>query len=261
MPDVPATWSTPDLGSRLAGTRFVDVRWFDELDSTNRYVLDAAGVGAADGLVVVADHQTRGRGRLGRVWESTPDASLLVSVLVRPSLPAVRLHLVTMAAAVAMAESIGRLAAFEPSIKWPNDLMVGDKKLAGVLAEADIAGGEVRAVVVGIGVNVEWDDVPSDLAEIATACNLVSGRIIDRRDLLAEFLLRLGPRLDDLDGAAMSYRRRLATLGRRVRVELPCGDVTGVAVDVDHFGHLLVETGPGCVEEIAAGDVVHLRTA
>jgi BirA family biotin operon repressor/biotin-[acetyl-CoA-carboxylase] ligase len=260
MTEAPATWSVPDLGERVADTRFGHIRWFSTLDSTNRYLLEEARGGADAGLVVVADHQEAGRGRLGRVWQSTPDASLLVSVLVRPLTTVARVHLVTVAAAVAMAEAVGRVAGFEPSIKWPNDLVVGDRKLAGVLAEAELGGGEVRAVVVGIGVNVNWEQFPSELGGLATSCSLESGRVVDRRELLAEYLVRFDATLDDVDAAATSYRRRLATLGRRVRVELPSGTLEGVAVDVDHFGQLLVETGPGCIEEIAAGDVVHLRT-
>ncbi|MFN8037067.1 MAG: biotin--[acetyl-CoA-carboxylase] ligase [Acidimicrobiia bacterium] len=260
MSDGPASWSVPDLGDRLDGTVFGDVRWFPELDSTNRYLLDEARAGAAEGVVAVADRQTAGRGRLGRAWSDGPGASLLVSVLLRPSVDAARVHVVTMAAALAMAEAVGRSAGFEPGIKWPNDLVVGDRKLAGVLAEVEVAAGAIRAVVVGIGVNVEWESFPPELAGIATACNLESGRPVDRSALLVEYLVRLDGRLRDLDAAAAGYRRRLRTLGRRVRVELPGGTLTGVAVDVDHFGRLLVETGPGCIEEVAAGDVIHLRT-
>ncbi len=156
------------------GTRFAEVRWFDELDSTNRYLLSEARRGAGEGLVVVADHQSAGRGRLGRRWEAPPAANLLVSVLLRPRLPIQARHLASAVVALAAADACAALAAVTVDIKWPNDLLVGGRKLAGVLAEADVAaepavgakadaGAEadvgadgLSPIVVGIGINVAW---------------------------------------------------------------------------------------------------------
>jgi len=233
---------------------FHDVRGFDSLDSTNRYLLDEARRGAPEGLVAVADYQTAGRGRRERGWIAPPGSSLLVSVLLRPSLAPEQAFLVTMACGVAMAEAVERVAGFSPALKWPNDLVVGDRKLAGILAEAD--GG---AVVVGIGVNVNWHEFPSDLSETATACNLEAGRDVDRRALLSAFLTEFEVRYASLDRVRGEYQRRLGTLGRRVRVERPDGDVTGRAVAVDDSGELLVEDDTGDVIEIHVGDVEHLR--
>lgn len=233
-----------------------DVRWFDSLDSTNRYALDEARRGAPDGLVVVADFQTAGRGRRGRGWVAPPGASLLVSVLMRPSLPPERTPLVSMACGLAMAEAVGRVAGFTPALKWPNDLIVGDRKLAGILAERD---GDV--VVVGVGVNVEWHDFPPEIAESATACNLEAGRAIDRRALLEAFLAGLDSRYADFAAITGEYRSRLATLGRRVRVERSDDVLVGRAVGVGDAGQLLVEDQRGDVVEVHVGDVVHLRDA
>lgn len=139
-----------------SGTRFAEVRWFDELDSTNRYLLSEARAGAVEGLVVVADHQSAGRGRLGRRWEAPPAANLLVSVLLRPRLPFETRHLASAVVALAAADACAALGGVAASIKWPNDLLVDGRKLAGVLAEADV-GTEGRApIVVGIGINVAW---------------------------------------------------------------------------------------------------------
>jgi BirA family biotin operon repressor/biotin-[acetyl-CoA-carboxylase] ligase len=240
-----------------ASPKRFDVLWLAEVDSTNRYVLDAARSGAADGLVVVADRQTAGRGRLGRTWEApeTAEASLLVSVLLRPALPPDERHLVVMAAAVAMTYALWIATGVVPSVKWPNDLLVGDRKLAGILAEA-----ADDAVVVGIGVNLDWPSVPPELAGIATACNLEGGRPTERGILLREFLSQYERFLADPDRTRAEYRERLATLGRRVRVERAADTVVGIAVDVDDAGHLLVETENG-TETVTAGDVVHLREA
>lgn len=233
-----------------------EVRWFDSLDSTNRYALDEARRGAPEGLVVVADFQTAGRGRRGRGWVAPPGASLLVSVLLRPALPPERTPLVAMACGAAMADAVTQVAGFTPGLKWPNDLVVGDRKLAGILAERE--GG---AVVVGVGVNVEWHDFPPEIAETATACNLEAGRAVDRRALLDAFLVGLDARHADFTAVVGEYRSRLATLGRRVRVERSDDALVGRAVDVGDAGQLLVEDERGDVVEVHVGDVVHLRDA
>jgi BirA family transcriptional regulator, biotin operon repressor / biotin---[acetyl-CoA-carboxylase] ligase len=233
---------------------FFEVRWFDSLDSTNRYLLDEARRGAPEGVVAVADHQTAGRGRRGREWVAPPRASLLVSVLLRPSLASEQHQLVAMACGVAMADAVERVAGFVPALKWPNDLVVGVRKLAGILAEA-----EGDAVVVGIGVNVNWDTFPPELAETATACNLDAGHAVDRRELLAAFLRALDGRYRNLGDVRSEYERRLATLGRRVRIERPDGDLEGRAVGVGESGELLVDSGEDNPVAVHVGDVVHLR--
>jgi BirA family biotin operon repressor/biotin-[acetyl-CoA-carboxylase] ligase len=276
-----------DIAKRaLAGSRFADVRWVDLTGSTNADLLALARSGAPEGIVLVADHQTAGRGRQGRVWTAPPGASLLLSVLLRPSAAAA--GRTTMAVAVAAAEAVHELAGFQPRLKWPNDLVwpgdgsTPDRKLAGVLAEADWGsgagsgalappggdagsgalappGGDGVAVVVGIGINVVWpDELPADLADIATAMNHVAHVHVDREQLLIALLRRLDGWLDAPDLVAR-WRQLSATLGRRVRVELDAGDVIGTAVDVDDSGHLVVETSDGDRRLVAVGDVVHLR--
>jgi BirA family biotin operon repressor/biotin-[acetyl-CoA-carboxylase] ligase len=276
---------------RLAASRFADVRWVAETGSTNSDAMALARNGAPEGIVLVADHQTGGRGRQGRVWVAPPEASLLVTVLLRP--PARVVGLTAMAVGVAMAEAVEQVTGHGPGLKWPNDLVVADgghgggpagadrvdRKLAGILAEADwppgtTASGGWRepspddrlAVVVGLGINVNWpDELPDDLAEIATALNHLVGHDVDRVDLLVAFLERLAPGYErlvqDRSAAALldEWRRRSATLGRRVRVDLGSHDVEGTAVDLTDEGHLVVETVGGERRVFAVGDVVHLR--
>jgi BirA family biotin operon repressor/biotin-[acetyl-CoA-carboxylase] ligase len=220
-----------------------DVRRFEELDSTNRYLLDEARAGAREGVVAVADHQTAGRGRLGRTWDTQPEAALLVSFLLRPTLPGDRLHLVTAAVAVAAAAACEDVAGVRPELKWPNDLLVGDRKLAGVLAEADLP-----SVVVGIGINVRS-------APDGAAC---LGVEVSRDALLDRLLVHLGDRYGRWDDVAAEHRRRCSTIGRTVRVELADETFTGTAADVDADGRLLVDVGV-CIRTVTAGDVIHLR--
>jgi BirA family biotin operon repressor/biotin-[acetyl-CoA-carboxylase] ligase len=231
-------------------------RWrverFAELDSTNRAALDAARSGAEGGLVVVAAHQTAGRGRLDRTWEAPPGSSLLVSVLLRSE--GLAPHAVVTATAVALAAAVRTVAGIAVGLKWPNDLVVGDRKLAGILAEV-----EGDAIVVGAGCNVNWDAFPPELAATATAVNLEAGRPVAVDDLLAAFLVELRRALDDPGWVAATYRASLVTLGRRVRVERNSGDVVGEARAVRDTGALVVRDDAGVDHEIVVGDVVHLR--
>jgi len=233
----------------------------------------------------VADHQTAGRGRLGRRWEAPAGTNLLASVLLRPALAVEQLHLATTAMALAARQACAATVGLEPVLKWPNDLMVGERKLAGILAEAIPAeviengdrrarGGAngSRAVVVGIGLNVGWpppdseaggDPVPAELAG-ATSLWRETGVRVAADEVLAALLDDLEGRLDDLGDAmgrrrlAVEYREVCTTLGRQVRVDLEGETLTGAVVDITTDGHLLLDVGT-CIKTVTAGDVVHLR--
>jgi BirA family transcriptional regulator, biotin operon repressor / biotin---[acetyl-CoA-carboxylase] ligase len=240
-----------------------EIRRLDEVDSTNTYVRDRANRGAPEGLVAVADYQTAGRGRLDRRWESPRGANLLASVLLRPRCDGADVHLCTGAVALAAADACREAAGVEPVLKWPNDLLVGGSKLAGILAEAEFSAGVLAAVVIGIGINVAW---PGPEGAGGTCLDDLSGSAqpVDRRLLLERLLGALSarrPLLDEASGRAAladEVRRRCATLGQTVRVTLAGEDVTGLATAIDDAGHLVVETTSG-PQLVTAGDVVHLR--
>jgi BirA family biotin operon repressor/biotin-[acetyl-CoA-carboxylase] ligase len=267
------TW--PIDRARLAGTRFTDVRCLEEVGSTNTELMEAARAGAPEGVVVVADHQRAGRGRLGRTWSAAPGTSLLVSVLLRPSLPAEEVPLVNTAAGLAAADAVHAGAGFRPGLKWPNDLVVPgargvpgstDRKLAGMLSESLPNDGDPPAVVVGIGFNVTAGAYPEELAALATSCEEEAGRPVDRAELLVAFLEALERRYSVLlaggsEATLDAYRADSATLGRLVRVELPGGVVEGVASRLAGNGELVVTDGDGREVRVSAGDVIHLRPA
>ncbi len=214
--------------------------------STNAVVAERARGGEAHGLVVVAEEQTAGRGRLDRSWVSPPRAGLTFSVLLRPALPPEQLGWVPLWAGVAVAQALRDQAEVDAELKWPNDVLVGGKKVAGLLAEA--VGG---AVVVGIGLNVSThaDELPHDQA---TSLLLVGGTA-DRDTLLKAILRGLTGVLGDRDKAA--YRAMCGTLGREVRIDLPGRDpVQGVAQAIDDDGRIVIDG-----VAYAAGDVLHLR--
>jgi BirA family biotin operon repressor/biotin-[acetyl-CoA-carboxylase] ligase len=253
------TASRSDLALALSGTRFREVRWFASLDSTNRYLAAEAEAGCAPGLVAVADEQTAGRGRLGRTWIAPAGASLLASALLAGDAPPEERHLALVAAALAAIDAVDAHCGFRPRLKWPNDLVVDDRKLAGLLAEA-LPGGEI---VVGMGLNVEWATFPAEIEATATACNR-EGHAAPRDELLVAWLRELDRRLTGLAvGGPESIRSdqvaASATLGRRVRVEWAKGRLEGDAVALDALGHLVVRTSDGTEHSVGAGDVVHLR--
>ncbi|HMD45599.1 MAG TPA: biotin--[acetyl-CoA-carboxylase] ligase [Acidimicrobiales bacterium] len=245
-----------------------DVRRFAQIDSTNRYLLDEARAGAPEGVVAVADVQHAGRGRLGRRWEAPAGTGLLASVLLRPVLGPDELFAATALVALAAADACCLTVGVAPAVKWPNDLVVDDAKLAGVLAEVDAAapGGPLGsvAVVVGIGLNLTW---PGPAGAGGTSLLAEAGRAPGRDDLLDALLAGLAERRRQLDGPAgrLAIRddlaARCATLGRRVRVETAAGEVTGRARGLSETGQLLVEADDGLTSVITAGDVVHLRPA
>jgi BirA family biotin operon repressor/biotin-[acetyl-CoA-carboxylase] ligase len=261
---------TEGVRAALAETMVGDVRWVAETGSTNADVLALARAGAAAGVVLVADHQSAGRGRLGRTWEAPAGGSLLLSVLLRPDelgVAADDLFLVSMAVGIAAADAARAATGADVRLKWPNDLVIetpeGSRKLSGILAESIVEGDRIDALVVGIGINVNWpDDPPAELAEIAIALNHVTGADVDRGALLIDLLQRLDALLRPLDRSALlgRYRELSATLGRRVRVELASETIVGDAVDLTREGHLLVvDECPDRPREITVGDVVHLR--
>lgn len=259
----------------IKGTRFTELRWVDETGSTNRDLAEFARDGGQAGVVLVADYQSAGRGRLDRDWVSPPGESLLVSVLLRPVLVADESALLTAAMAVSAAEACSLVAPLNPGIKWPNDLVVvaGDRyhgrKLGGVLAEGVVEDGRVSTVAVGLGLNVNWSgESAPELAEVAVGLNQVLGHEVDREAILVELLRRLDEWLDQVTTPAGRqrlldrYRQLSATIGRRVRVTLPDGVIEGVASDITEQGVLLVEVaGEDHPREVIAGDIVHLRNA
>jgi BirA family biotin operon repressor/biotin-[acetyl-CoA-carboxylase] ligase len=253
-----------------------EIRRTPETTSTNADLLELARAGSPEGVVLVADHQTAGRGRLDRTWEAPAGASLLVSILTRPadaprSLGLEQLHLVSNAVGVAAARAARKVTGADVRLKWPNDLVIdtddGVRKVSGILAESVLADGRADALVVGIGINVNWpSDLPDELAEIAIALNHVAGHDLDRDALLRDLLQELSHWYGALGSAAGRaellgrYRELSATIGRRVRVELAGETVIGDAIDVSNDGHLLVvDECPDRPREIVAGDVVHLR--
>jgi BirA family transcriptional regulator, biotin operon repressor / biotin---[acetyl-CoA-carboxylase] ligase len=237
-------------------------RYYDEIESTNAEAKSLANSGAPAGTVVIAECQTAGRGRLGRRWTSPAGKGLLFSVLLRPSLPMNEVHLLTLVAAAATAEGIESQVDAQVGIKWPNDLLIGGKKVGGILMEVAGEQDEVEWVVVGIGVNVntEYSELPVSLRRTATSLKMVSGQVVDRSDLLAGLLLSLEKHYDHaaangFERALSMFRERDYLLNKSVSVQTREGAVVGAASGIDERGALLVELPRRRIRRFHSGDV------
>jgi BirA family biotin operon repressor/biotin-[acetyl-CoA-carboxylase] ligase len=264
----------PPLNERALNRALAHSMWqiqvVEETGSTNADLAAMARDGAPEGTVLVAEAQTAGRGRLGRSWSAPPRSGLMFSVLLRPGpgVPVNRLGWVSLLTGVAAAAAVRTVTtmdygdtggkAVEPTLKWPNDLLVGDRKLAGILAERID-----ESLVVGMGLNVSLKE--SELpVPAATSLAIEEAATTDREIVLKAVLRELELRFTewraadgDADGSGLraTYRTVCGTLGREVRVELPGGTaITGTAEDVDRDGCLVVDGRP-----LSAGDVIHVR--
>lgn len=245
-----------------------DLEVVESTGSTNADLLARAQAGEPEGAVLAAEEQRAGRGRMGRTWTSPPRAALTFSVLLKPAVPPARRGWLPLLAGVAVATAVTQVTGVRTGLKWPNDLLTADAKLAGILAEA--AG---DAVVVGIGLNVSTE--PAEFpptrpgALPATSLRAAGATALDRASLLLAILgelehwYRAWQRADgdpDRSGLRAEYTRLSATIGRTVRAELPGGQaLSGPVAGVDSDGRLLVRVSSGSEVAVAAGDVVHLR--
>jgi len=263
LEDEPATLAMPFVADRtrhsLLGRSF---RYYDEIESTNVEAKNLAAAGAPEGTVVVAEQQSAGRGRLGRRWTSPAGKGLLFSVVLRPPVDMADVHLLTIAAAIAACDAIESLTDVSVRIKWPNDLLIDDRKVGGILLEAAGEQDAIDWVVVGIGLNVntEYNELPVALRRTAVSLKTASGKPVDRSELLARLLLSLEERYMDavrngFDRVLTDFRARDYLARRSISVQTRRGPVTGVALGVDEKGALLVQLPHRHVQRFHSGDV------
>lgn len=240
----------------------------ESVGSTNDEAAALARAGAPHGTLVLAERQTAGRGRLGRRWESPPGVGLWMSWVLRPPLGLDRAFLVTALGAVAVAETVEQVCGRRAHLRWPNDVLVGGRKMAGLLAEAAGSARRLDWVVLGIGLNVNQKaaDFPPEFASEATSLALVAGRPVDRAAVLGVFLeafARHEGRLAADGGAALlaEWRERTPLAGRRVTVNLPDGTLIGTVVELADDGALVVRDDSGARRALYAADVRLLREA
>ncbi|MBF0505021.1 MAG: biotin--[acetyl-CoA-carboxylase] ligase, partial [Candidatus Omnitrophica bacterium] len=247
------------LKSKTVGKNIIVM---DTVTSTMDEAFRLGMEGCCEGTVVCAETQTKGRGRLGRVWLSPKSKGLYFSVVLRPTLPLNQLALLTLMSAVALAEAIEEAGRIKPSIKWPNDLLWEDRKLAGILTELRAESDQVKFVVVGIGLNV---NTPAhQVIAGASSLKIAAGRSFNRVEVFQSILSSLekwyGKLLhrDFLD-ITEAWKERSSTLNKRLRLTDPTGTIEGEAVDLDEDGSLLIRKDSGVIIKKTAGDILLLR--
>ena len=238
------------------------IYWYESLDSTNTFAKKQAADGAPHGTVILADHQSAGRGRLGRSFDSPAASGIYMSLILRPDCRPDRLMHLTCAVAVAMCHAVEKVCGFRPGIKWINDLVAGGKKLAGILTELGLnpKTGTVDYAIIGIGINCNQkpEDFPPELRSIACSAQMVSGKPADRAKLAAVMIQELetmSRTLENKDGILRQYRADCVTLGQEVRVLRGETCREGRALDVDADGGLTVRFADGTLETVNSGEV------
>ncbi len=250
------------LGTKRLGTQF---HYFEEIDSTNSHARRLAETGAPEGEVVIAERQFEGRGRLGRSWESPPYCNLYFSLLLRPSLAPVHAPQITLMAAIALADTVAAFVAEPPAIKWPNDILLRGKKVAGILTESSCDAKRIEFVILGIGVNLNfpWERMPASIRDRATSLMEVGRKKFSRENFLRRLIQDLDRCygiLEDFgfDAIAPRWEAYFALRGRRVRVEMVDEVISGTATGIDGDGALLLEAEDGVLRRVLAGDVIPL---
>ena len=253
-----------DLLARLGGTRVIgrDIQVFEETTSTNDVVERLARDGVKEGVAVYAESQTKGRGRLGRKWVSPSHKGLWFSILLRPQLRPQMATQLTVASATALRRAIKLQTGLSPEIKWPNDILIGGKKVSGILTEMSAELDQVKYVILGIGVDVNLaaNEFPADLRKIATSLRIETSRPVSRAELAVHILRELDrdyARIcaGEFTAVADEWEAHCTTIGREVTVHLGARQIRGCVESLDDDGALLLRSEHGHLERIIGGDV------
>ncbi len=251
------------LGTEVLGRVIIS---YAQTSSTNDIAMDLAADGMQEGMLVVAEGQTKGRGRRKRRWISPVGTSILASLILRPHIAAHEAHVVTLISAAAVAQAIRSITQLPALIKWPNDVIVNDRKVSGVLTEMRTEAGRVSFLVVGIGVtvNIPRERLPAEIMEVATSLSAELGRDVSRIALLQEILRQLESRYVKLkahedDTLVAEWKNLSATIGRQISISLTRRIVRGYALDIDETGALLIRVNTGQIQRITADKAVSLR--
>jgi BirA family biotin operon repressor/biotin-[acetyl-CoA-carboxylase] ligase len=249
-----------DLHARLGDCPLArEILVFEETGSTNDVAARLGREGHAAGLLVFAERQTAGRGRFGRRWESAPHAGLWFSLLLRPEFPTRFWPRLTTWAGVCVAAAIERATGLHAQLKWPNDILIGGKKVAGILTECSSDAAHGMFAVAGIGLNVNQDAMPAELADRAASLRQLTGRALDRSALAAAIVAELAARLPALDTAFAAIlaeaARRSSILGKWIRLDAADISFEGCAENLDAEGNLLLRLADGTLRTMTAGEV------
>lgn len=237
------------------------IRYYEAIDSTNLEAKRYAQGAWENGTLILSDMQTAGRGRRGRGWDSPGGVNVFFSLLLKPLISPDKASMLTLVMALSVAKGIEETAGTACAVKWPNDIVVNDKKVCGILTEMETKPKEIQHVIIGVGINVNMTDIPEELQDRATSLSVESGHAVSRSTLLAAVLSHFEKdyetflQTEDLSGILEQYNSRLINLGRTVRVLDPQGEFEGMAEGITKTGELLVRREDDTVETVYAGEV------
>lgn len=261
---------TEDVLSESSIKSVLNTKWlgqeccyFDEIDSTNdelkrRYTANAA---MTNGILAITDNQTVGKGRRGRQWETPAGENIAMSFLLKPQFGPDKASMLTLLAALAVAEGTEKVTGISCGIKWPNDVIIGDKKYCGILTEMSVEPDFIHYVIVGIGINVNTKSFPEEISKTATSIYKESGNITDRTRIVTAVLesfekyYEAFEQNENLQEVQHIYNERLVSLDKEVRVLDPKGEYSGISRGINESGELLVELSDGKIKEVYAGEV------
>lgn len=258
----PEKITAPEIMSRVptkwAGTR---VYYRASTESTNEDAKELAADGKEHGSLVVADTQTAGKGRRGRVWQSPAGTTISFSIILRPELEPNKASMITLIMAIAVAEVISKFTELDAKIKWPNDIVVNKKKVCGILTEMDAEMDYIHDVIVGVGINVNNDDFPEEIRNMATSLKLEKGERVNRSDLIVgimdffEYYYEQFMEYGDLSAFVDLYDSFLINKDEQVKVLDPKGEYTGTAMGINDYGELIVQKEDGTIVRVSSGEV------
>lgn len=237
------------------------VLYFDETGSTNTEAKQAAEAGAPHGTLAVADYQNMGKGRRGRMWTSPRGVGVWMSLMIRPEIHPSAASMLTLVAALAVSEGIGKTCGLETQIKWPNDIVTDGKKICGILTEMSTELECINYVVTGMGINANMEELPEEIKDVATSILLQTGKRVKRSQLIGavmesyEKYYNVFMESGNMSGLLDVYNSHLANMQRSVRVLQPGSEYVGTALGINDAGELLVKTEDGAVHQVISGEV------
>jgi BirA family biotin operon repressor/biotin-[acetyl-CoA-carboxylase] ligase len=252
---------TSNLGTTIFGRRIIS---FKSIKSTMDYAKSLAERDEPEGTVVIADYQSKGRGRFGRVWMSEPGKNILMSIIIRPSIPLEKFGLISFLSAVSVAEAIEKIADVKVNTKWPNDLLINGRKVSGILMEASITADKGDFVILGIGVNVNQEEFPKEIKNYATSLLIETGKYYDRVVLLQEILRSLESnylkvnQTYDFTEIMKKWKEKCSMLGKEITLIHAGKTINGTAVDVDSKGFLKLKVGESTIS-LSSGEVTIVK--
>ena len=238
-----------------------EIVYFEEVGSTNVEATRLATEGKNHGTLVLADSQSGGRGRRGRNWHTPKSTSIAMSIILKPKMEAEYASMLTLIQAMAVAKAVEDVSGLYAQIKWPNDILVNEKKVCGILTEMNLSGSKISSIIIGTGINVNQEEFPEEIADIATSLKREAKAVISREELIEkichyfEKFYESFMQTKDLSAIMEEYNKRLVSVGRRVKVLDPMQEFTGEALGINSKGELLVKKENGQIANVYAGEV------